>query len=200
MDTNRQFWKVKSQLAAFDHAVVNTMDQHTNLMTAIIVVGLCGWGIATQHIWFVIFVIMIGAAGYYLGATIALTVSFALALWSTHSGGQSFDLTITTAVFEFTGYSLIARLGVRHRHERAALQRTKLKALSHRDQVMSWQVSNHVRTSLAAVRFLLFPLQDQENQQALEQAVQELARLESIFQSMDEDRDTATHTRQQQVK
>lgn len=189
-----------ARLSSVDRVIIQAMDQHTNLMTAVIVAGLCGWGIVTSHLWFVVLVIVIGAAGYYLGATIALSASVIAAVALNLIAVHGFDLTITTALFEWVGYLLVARLGVRHRQERLVLLEQAARPASHNDQVMPWHVSNNVRTSLAAVRFLLFPVEDEQNHQALEKAVEELARIESIFESMDEEKESPLQSRSPKVR
>lgn len=182
----RAFARLLRRLAILDQQVVRAMDLHTNLMTALIVVGLCSWGLVTGHFWFVILLVCTGAAGYYLGATIALILSvLGVAGLSISSGYHGFNLTLTTALFEWVGLLLVARLGVRHSQQREVLATQSAMPPSHRDQVMPWHVSNNVRTSLAAVRFLLFPVEDERNRQALEQAVAELARLEQLFEAIE---------------
>ncbi len=173
--------------SAADRTVLRTIEQHTNLMTAIVVLGLCGWGIVTLHIWFVIGVIAVGAAAYLLGATVALIGALVLTAVGTHMG-PSFNLDVTTTLFELVGYALVARLGYGHRVTHATLQRKRMELASHRDQMMPWHVSNEIRTSLAAVRFLLFPVTDEQNGRAVEEAVKELARLENIFQQLEDER------------
>lgn len=184
-----------ARLSDCDRVVIRTIDQHTNLMTAVIVLGLCSWAILTHHLWFVVLVVLVGAAAYYLGVTVALLLSVVADLTRTLlSTAHGFDLIVTTALFEGAGYLLVARLGVLHRRQRTALQNQRVVPPSHRDHVLPWQVTNHIRTSLAAVRFLLFPVEDERNHQALEQAVEELARLETIFQSIEENPPEQTAT------
>ncbi|MCL6445925.1 MAG: hypothetical protein K6T83_21190, partial [Alicyclobacillus sp.] len=48
-----------------------------------------------------------------------------------------------------------------------------------------WAVVNDIRTSLAAIRFLLFPLHTDEKDPALQKATMELSRLERIFSQME---------------
>lgn len=180
------FARMLQRLAILDQRVIRAMDLHTNLMTAVIVLGLCSWGLVTSHIWFVVLLICTGAAGYYFGATIALFMSVLGVLGLSLSAGyQGFNLTVTTILFEWVGMLLVARLGVQHSQERAVLERQSTVPPSHRDHVLPWHVTNNVRTSLAAVRFLLFPVQDERNRQALETAVAELARLEELFETIE---------------
>ncbi len=195
------FARMLQRLAILDQRVIRVMDLHTNLMTAVIVLGLCSWGLVTGHFWFVILLICTGAAGYYFGATIALAMSVICVLGLTvHAGYHGFNLTLTTALFEWVGLLLVARLGVQHRQERAALARQSDVPPSHRDHVLPWHVTNNVRTSLAAVRFLLFPVQDDRNRQALETAVAELARLEQLFEMIEKDHATDTPSDSNKVK
>lgn len=179
--------QMASWTAATDRAVIRIIEQHTNLMTALVVLGLCGWGIVTLHVWFVIGVIAVGAAAYLLGPTIALFGALVLTGLGIHFG-PSFNLDVTTTMFELVGYALVARLGYGHRKARADLRNRRLELVSHGDQIVPWHVSNEIRTSLAAVRFLLFPVQNEQHDNAVEEAVKELARLERLFQEMEEER------------
>ncbi|EJY54431.1 metallophosphoesterase [Alicyclobacillus hesperidum URH17-3-68] len=99
--------------------------------------------------------------------------------------GHEFNATLTTALFEFVGYLLVARLGFKHRQEQNVLQKRGQTAMTHRDQVMPWHVSNDIRTSLAAVRFLLFPIRDEQNHYSVDEAMNELSRLEKLFEEME---------------
>ncbi|WDL97278.1 hypothetical protein [Alicyclobacillus sp. ALC3] len=195
------FARMLQRLAILDQRVIRVMDLHTNLMTAVIVLGLCSWGLVTGHLWFVILLISTGAAGYYFGATSALALSvFGVLGLTVRAGYHGFNLTLTTALFEWVGLLLVARLGVQHRQERAALAHQSDVPASHRDHVLPWHVSNNVRTSLAAVRFLLFPVQDDRNRQALETAVAELARLEQLFEAIEKEHAAGSPSESHEVK
>jgi hypothetical protein len=174
-----------------DRAVVSVIERHTNLLSAIAVLCLCAWGIVTQHTWFVLGILGVGAVAYTLGATLALMAGLALTLLGIRTE-HGFNLTLTTTLFEFVGYMLVARLGFKHRQQQAALRRQRQTGPSHRDRVIPWHVSNDIRTSLAAVRFLLFPVNDGQHGHAVEEAVKELARLERLFQEMEEDQQPDT--------
>ena len=174
-----QFW-----LAKTDRAVVRTIDSHTNLATAVVVLSLCVWGIVTHHLSFAIAIIGVGAIAFTLGATLSLFVSVVLTILSVKTG-HGFNATLTTALFEFVGYLLVARLGFKHRQEQNVLQQRGQNAMTHRDQVMPWHVSNDIRTSLAAVRFLLFPIRDEQNHHSVDEAMNELSRLEKLFEEME---------------
>lgn len=185
---------VKSWTDRADRKVLYILEHHANLMAAILVASLCGWGMVTLHVWFVVGVIAVGAAAYLLGATVALLGALLLTVLGTHLG-PNFNLDITTALFELVGYALVARLGYGHRKTQRDLQRKQRELLSsHPDQVIPWHVSNEVRTSLAAVRFLLFPVSVEHNGPAVEEAVKELSRLEGLFEQLEAERMQAQKT------
>lgn len=167
-----------------DQTVVSALDNHANLTTTLVVIGLCAWGIITKHLWFDAGVACIGAISYYLGATISFIVALVLVSLNIH-GGPQFSQSVTASLCELVGYILVARLGFEHRQEQTSLKRRQNEHESHSDQVIPWHVSNDMRTSLAAIRFLLFPVKDESNGPALDEAVRELARLESLFQSLE---------------
>lgn len=183
-----------------DRTVVSALDNHANLITALAVLGLCAWGIITKHLWFDTGVVCVGAIAYYLGATISFIVALILAFLNIQ-GGSQFSPSVTASLCELVGYALVARLGFEHRQEETSLKRRQNEHGSHSDQVIPWHVSNDMRTSLAAIRFLLFPVKDESNGPALEEAVRELARLESLFQSLEhQDSEYQTERKQGHTK
>lgn len=64
------------------------------------------------------------------------------------------------------------------------------------NQVLPWKVINDVRTSLSAIRFLLFHIQNKElSNEEIQDATTELYRLEKLFQDLEqlEDKDVPLH-------
>jgi hypothetical protein len=158
------------------------------------------WAFALNQSWFVVSILVIGAFSYFFGVTLSLTAGI---LWS----GILFllspyplKITVTVGMVHFLGYVLVSLLG--HRHKAEALQQSEQTILrSHENQMVPWAVANEVRTSLAAIRFLLFPLHDDTNYQELERATSELSRLERLFTEIEKkgteihDEDRTTHPR-----
>ncbi|MCL6454887.1 MAG: hypothetical protein K6T78_14870 [Alicyclobacillus sp.] len=168
---------------------MRTISRRRALLTFVMVCGLALWSLATGEPWFIAGLVVIGALAYGLSAVVALVCAAVLtavrAVWG--FGGIA---SVTPALVELTGYLLVAHLGFRHRLEAVALSGRRGSVLptlpaDHRDRVLPWHVANEVRTSLAAVRFLLFPVQSGPGDSAVKQAVNELERLEGLFEEME---------------
>lgn len=97
--------------------------------------------------------------------------------WTEHS------IVISQILIEFISNALIAWLGYGHKKQ-SLLQREKAANNSHVDPVVPWAVANEIRTSLAAVRYLLFPLEHDSNQ-AVHTATTELSRVEELFNELE---------------
>jgi len=188
----KQLERLGSYFRELDEKLVNFIRLRTNLIVALVVLGLCLGGAVTNHAGFVVGILVIGGISYFFGIVVALLVAVAfviVGLTSLSSPGFS----PTEEVLEIVCYLLISWLGYSHR------QQTKLQAEqqhqqqvqqvlapSHSAQTIPWSVSNEVRTSLAAVRFLLFPLnRDEESDRTIQRASAELSRLEHMFNEME---------------
>lgn len=166
-----------------DRHIVAFLVTHSNLITAIVTLGLAVWGIMVGHVSFFVGLIIIGAVSYFLGITLGLSVGVVLSFLRLFNPDPRTPW-FTTLLVELLGYICIAWLGYRHKEQQ---QRQKVQdfSTSHRDQVLSWAVANEIRTSLAAVRFLLFPLHDEYTSRQLETVTKELSRLEELFSQIE---------------
>ncbi|MCF8567664.1 hypothetical protein LLE49_23370 [Alicyclobacillus tolerans] len=163
-------------LGSLDQQFESFFRTHVDLVMFLIVLGVGSWGLASQHMWFVLGMLVVGALSYFLGLTIAMLAGLVLTvldLYNSYHGG----LHTTIVVMEVIGYVTISWLGYRHRKQEE-YQKQLAVLHAHPDQVMSWTVVNEVRNSIAAVRYLLFPMSDSEN---IQQVSQELARIEQMF-------------------
>lgn len=175
--------------------MITIIQEHTNLANAIAVLGLCAWAFLTDHLIYIIGLMFVGAFAYYVSGVFGFIMSLALSVWTVQVSNWT-EYGATLAMLEFVGYALSLRLGLQHRREQELLQQAQLGHHGHRDHVMPWQVSNDIRTSLAAVRFLLFPVHEGEHHQAVEEAVKELSRLENLFQTIESQNDDADSDRE----
>lgn len=166
-----------------DRQIVSFLITHSNLITALVTLGLAIWGLSVGHISFFVGLIIIGAISYFLGITLGLSLGVLLSVWRLFNPDPH-TLWFATLLVELLGYISISWLGYRHKEQQ---QRQKVQEIAshHRDQVMSWAVANEIRTSLAAVRFLLFPLHDENTSHQLDTVTKELARLEELFSQME---------------
>lgn len=150
---------------------------------AIVIAVLAVWGFTNHHPLFILGLAVSGALGYFAGLVIALVLSVGLLVANIFSlfGSQGFHMSIV--MVETMGYIGISWLGYRHR----VLKRIQQKLVNSNkpNQIVPWAMVNEVRTSLAAIRFLLFPLHEENRSQELQQATSELSRLESLFQQME---------------
>lgn len=170
---------VRDCCAQSDRFIVNFLLSHTNLITALATLGLAVWGLSLGHRIFFLGLIVIGALSYFFGMTLGLSVGMLLGLTRLLHPVPGTP-RVTIAIVELVGYVCIAWLGYRHK-EQKQLQ----KVQEHTDPILPWAVANEVRTSLAAVRFLLFPLHDEHTSDQLETVTKELSRLENIFSEIE---------------
>lgn len=90
---------------------------------------------------------------------------------------------LDAALIAFVEFCAMAWLGFQHQRQTTTTHQQQDN--SHSDQVVPWAVANDIRTSLAAIRFLLFPLHGDAKDSAVEQATMELSRLEHIFSQIE---------------
>lgn len=163
--------------------------RHQSILLAVGCAGLTAWGAASNHPAFTFGLVAVGAIGYFIGiftALVASLLSIALDVTFLPNGEMGNlrnpgNLSVTLMALEIVGYIAIAWLGQSHR-------RAKKWQLQNRkpNQEVPWAVVNEVRTSLSAIRFLLFPIDDQRHhQQSLKRATEELSRLEQMFKDLE---------------
>ncbi|MBX5436429.1 MAG: hypothetical protein IRZ33_04340 [Alicyclobacillaceae bacterium] len=176
---------------AFDRRVAESIRVHSTLITAVAVFLILLWGLFAGYVWFVLMMIVLGAVSYFLGLTLALVCAGAFTVVDGYEK-LAIGYPVSALLLESAGFAFIAWLGFRHREEkeqeaeRMAAQRKGEKA----PQVLPWAAVNEIRTSLAAVRFLLFPLNEED--QNLKKAADEISRLETLFQEMEKQDQTGT--------
>ncbi len=179
MNVIHVFHRIRTLLSQLDDMTITFVQNRANLVAALITLGICVWGWTSGRHGFVFTMMAMGAVGYFAGLTVALVaglsfIGIGLSSSSTH---------IASAILlEWGGYVCIGWLGYRHKK----VQRAQVAADTHPAWVLPWAVVNEVRTSLAAVRFLLFPTHEDHKSQALQQATNELSRLEQLFNELEQ--------------
>ncbi|WP_026976164.1 hypothetical protein [Alicyclobacillus contaminans] len=171
------------RLAKWDRHLIQWTKNHTNLLLLLVNLIILIWTCFVGMGEYLLGMVVIGALGYFAGLTVSISaVPIAAAvdvLWLHHTHAAS-----GTIMVELVGYVNIAWLGYRHQRLKQTQQRAITEAYP--DQVMSWNAVNEIRSSLAAIRFLLFPLHSEHaNNKELQQATNELSRLEKMFQEME---------------
>lgn len=174
------------------------------MIIAVVVVALCVGGAVTNHVGFVLGILIVGAISYFFGMVVALLLSAGFAVAGLISLSNH-DFSAAEQVLETVGYLLIIWLGYRHKQQKQQQvehrQNQGGAAPSHSPQTIPWSVNNEVRTSLAAVRFLLFPLnRDEETDRTIQRASAELSRIEDMFNEMEREKLTGQETTNEQER
>jgi hypothetical protein len=156
---------------------------HADLLMAILTMGLATWGLISGHMPFVLGMAVIGAIGYFVGLVVALCVGLVTLFLGIFTMGTVHGVSSDILV-QMVGCLSIARLGFRHK----TLKEARQLATTRPHEALPWAMVNEIRTSLAAIRFLLFPLHDERASQELQEATKELSRLEKLFHDLEQNR------------
>lgn len=183
--------RVRERNAELDQRFVDFLQRHMDLVLAVGVLGLVIWAGATNRPGYVLEIAIVGAVSFYAGFVESLGLGLLLIGWGMFERAVGIPgLDISSGMMQVVGYGCVAWLGFRHREQQRREKERVHTRRSHADSVIPWAVANEVRTSLAAVRFLLFPLDEQETPRSIRQATDELRRLEEIFSEIErQDRD-----------
>ncbi|MCL6547304.1 MAG: hypothetical protein K6T30_00170 [Alicyclobacillus sp.] len=185
----RSLASLRAKRSQVDRRAADLIRTHSNLLTAIAVLAILVWGLSAGYAWFVLMTVVLGAVSYFLGLSLALVCGLAFTLVDGYVKVK-YGYPVSAVLLESVGFACIAWLGFRHREQKEQeVERMAMRLKGEKSpQVLPWTAVNEIRTSLAAVRFLLFPL-NEENQN-LKKAADEISRLETLFREM-EDRDRA---------
>jgi hypothetical protein len=193
----RTIHTVWNESESLDRRLVLLISEHIDLLLAVTAWGIALWAVFTGHFEYVPALAAAGAVSFFVGFIPSLTISAVMeALFLIGQIRQHHSWQAAITMVEIFGYGCVAWLGFRHR-EQQRLQKEMAMKSSHDDSVMPWAVTNEVRTSLAAIRFLLFPLhavemKDEAANAPLRQATEELQRLEQLFSEMEKSNKTDT--------
>lgn len=174
---------LRSRLSTLDGTLVEWIWSHMNLLTAVATLAICTWAVTNDRVEITAGIFVVGALGYFLGLIVGLGfgfIFFAVNMLSVPFTGND----VTAAMLGFVGYCVASWLGYQHSEEKQ-MEQERAKH-THPDQVLPWDMVNEVRTSLAAVRYLLFPMHDTPDQK-LDLATKELSRLESLFNEFEKE-------------
>jgi hypothetical protein len=176
------FAPVQGAVLHIDTKTVKWLKIHSLLITAILAFGIMIW---VHHLWFIFTALLIGAISYFFGLSVALTASLIFAAINlAYSFQPSYILTMEPA--KLACYVCVAWLGFHHRQQKR-IQNGQFKTTTHPVQVVPWSVANEIRTSLASVRYLLFPIQENHKLNEVNILTEELSRLEKIFEQIEKD-------------
>lgn len=178
--------RIRERNAELDQRFVDFLQRHMDLVLAVGVLGLVIWAGATDRPAYMLEIAIVGAVSFYAGFVEALGLGAILIGWGIAERVMgSPGLDISSGMIQVVGYGCVAWLGFRHREQQGREKERIHSRLLHADSVIPWAVANEVRTSLAAVRFLLFPLDEQETPRSIRQVTDELKRLEEIFSEIE---------------
>lgn len=170
-------------LSTLDNRVLTWIRANSNLLIALVSVSLALWALFTGHYTYVLIMAVIGAVGYFAGLVVALSCGVLVLIINVVTFGITPAFS-SLFIVQGVGYLNIAWLGFCHRR----IKKERQRAISdkHPDQVVPWASINEVRTSLAAIRFLLFPMHKENMGNELQKATNELLRLEQIFKELED--------------
>ncbi|MCL6593544.1 MAG: hypothetical protein K6T31_06170 [Alicyclobacillus sp.] len=175
----------RQRLADADHHAVAFVRTHANLFTAIVVAVLCLWAVTAGNVLFVIGVLAVGAVSYFAGLLTGLGAGCVFAAVLLYLGWRYGGLDLSAWLLQGVGFAGTAWLGYFHKAQKEWAEARLRQRDPHAPQVLPWAVVNEVRTSLAAIRFLLFPLHSESERQELQRATDELSRLEQLFSELE---------------
>jgi hypothetical protein len=180
MNIRQQMAKHRAWLAKLDTRLLGMVRKHSNLLTAVAALLVWIWAAWTNQGWVVLGIVLTGAISYWFGFLTAVAMSVVFVGLGDFHPALTFPVVVTQAV----GYLSVSWLGYRHKKEKI-LEEERMAQNSHPDQVLPWAVVNEIRTSLAAIRFLLFPIDDDKKTKELQKATLELSRLENLFHEIE---------------
>ncbi len=182
-----RFHEPRHLFARMDAWLIDCLQTRFNLLMALALVGLCIWGLVSGLAWFVGALAVVGALGYFFGLAVSLLCGVVFTGLDIGFGLHA-GLSITPVLVQCVGYGCSAWLGFRHKQQKQqTMQRLLTTQDGHEPQVLPWAVVNEIRTSLAAIRFLLFPLHDEHTSQELKKATDELSRIEALFTEIEQE-------------
>ncbi len=178
--------RIRERNAEMDQRFVNFLQRHMDLVLAVGALGLVVWAAATNHPTYMVEIAVVGAVSFFAGFVESLGLALVLIAWGLiQSALDHAGFNISSGMMQIFGYGCVAWLGFRHREQQRRQKQRVNSSLPHADSVIPWAVANEVRTSLAALRFLLFPLDEQETPRSIRQVTDELKRLEDIFSEIE---------------
>ncbi len=189
MNVRDIIFRMHQRMIRADREAMAYIRLHANLLRSVLMLGLCVWGVWQNHGSVIAGIVITGALSYFVGFIFALIVGMA---WSVITALTEPTLggTIAALMINVVGFSCVAWLAYQHKEtaERGQSKETMSDNPhhNHADQVVPWAVANDVRTSLAAIRFLLFPIHQEKELNELEIASRELSRLEQVFKDIEE--------------
>jgi len=183
--------RLATLFSGLDNHLVTWTTEHSNLLMAIVNLALAAWALDSGLLAYVVGMALVGAVAYFAGLFVAVSLLIITIGVDVALAGFA-HILLSALIVEIIGYLNIAWLGFRHK--RLKMEQRRTMDGKHPDQIMSWTAVNEVRTSLAAIRYLLFPMHSEHTSQELQKASRELSRLEQLFQDIETKQSTdGTH-------
>ncbi|OPG15148.1 hypothetical protein [Ferroacidibacillus organovorans] len=188
--------RARSAQDEWDYQFVTWVSRHVDFFLALTCTTELFYGIARSQYSLVISIVLVGAISFFVGLVESIAITLLMLLFVFfHSVLVYHTLNVPFLVAASAGWLCVSWLGFHHREEQKNQKKRLLSVEWGHDQtasVLPWAVSNEIRTSLAAVRFLLFPLQSEEiiddsaREMPIAKATHELQRLENLFMDYEE--------------
>ncbi|SHL11514.1 hypothetical protein [Alicyclobacillus tolerans] len=168
-----------------ENQLLDTAARYLNLLLAFVAIVFAIYGVWAGFPWFALRLAIIGALSYFLSFLPGLLLGLITCIiWmEQHSALYPFDVLSAFGIVQGIGTINICWLGYRHALEKRQYMQPhqpKSHQITKNERIVSWQILNDLRSSLAAVRFLLFPGGTNITQRNLDDAMEELARLEQL--------------------
>ncbi|MCY0874821.1 MAG: hypothetical protein OWT28_00840 [Firmicutes bacterium] len=178
-----------------DRLFVDFIARHSDLVMMLSAAILLVWAVVTSQWLYVGAVIVVGGFSFFLGFVESIVLAGAFLIYAVWSHLPS-HLDAATILMEVFGMGCVAWLGFRHREaQRQERERVRQETLV--ESVMPWAVTNEIRTSLAAIRYLLFPYSEKigtgESIPSITKATDELQRIEKLFYEYEQARAVPDH-------
>lgn len=156
--------------------------RHVFISLSITGLGIFVAELGALHLNLALVLLAVGALSYWFGLLPSSVISliWVLCILFLNVAGH---VSSEAVIIHVVGLADVVFLGASHKLEVNTLKsvQQRLHRDGGRDRVLPWAVANDIRSSLAAVRFLLFPIQEESNKRELEIAAKELSRIEEII-------------------
>lgn len=181
MEMSKRWKSFHKRSQQWDKQLLHLISHHVYLLVTMAISCLGAWGGFTGHFHYIIEMILVGAVAFTIGIVGAVVTSVVgLGLNAT----MFFAHTVDPTVFLLETFGFICVIVLGHQHQTMKYARSNVQE-DKPNQVLPWSVVNEIRTSLSAIRFLLFPLKEEHATSQIERATQELSRLEEIFHELE---------------
>lgn len=179
MDYRGQSSRLYRYTTKMDKITLTYIQSCEYLIYMFLILSLCTWNISLHHDSILIGMAIILIAENYIGQTYTLAagIVFSFVVLPLEPISRT---SITLLLINLIGFCCAAWIGF------SIKKSENFSAYTDSYQIIPWTVFNDTRTSLAAMRYLLFSINQKQKITELERAYNELSRLEKMFKGIEE--------------